>query len=308
MNLKIGTIIKQLRQQNNVTQEQLATALYVSPQAISRWESEICYPDIEFLPALADFFSVSTDELLGYKLSERARIEMIKNNENPYFVKELETGYVVLGDHQRFKGYTLFLCKKHVTELHHLDHDFKIKYLEEMSLVAEAVQNAFGAEKMNYELLGNGDTHLHWHLFPRNTGDTPEKGPVWWLPKEEIKRVSKTKKTYDNLIQMGIFTEKQLEEYVHRLPEHMWSMFDTFMPMVVPKYSLEEYSLNKGDMIVICCDGVSDYLNSNELVKLIDKDNLSKSVEQIIDTAKDNAIKEHNRNQYDDITIVLYHY
>ena len=79
MNLKIGTIIKQLRQQNNVTQEQLANTLYVSPQAISRWESEICYPDIEFLPALADFFSVSIDELLGYKLSERAEtLENIK--------------------------------------------------------------------------------------------------------------------------------------------------------------------------------------------------------------------------------------
>ena len=114
------------------------------------------------------------------------RIEMIKNNENQYFVKELETGYVVLGDHQRFKGYTLFLCKEHVTELHHLDHNFKMKYLEEMSLVAEAVQKAFNAEKMNYELLGNGDTHVHWHLFPRNTGDTPQKGPVWWLPREEM--------------------------------------------------------------------------------------------------------------------------
>ena len=111
---------------------------------------------------------------------------MIKNNENPYFVKELETGYVVLGDHQRFKGYTLFLCKKHVTELHHLDYNFKMKYLEEMSLVAEAVQKVFNAEKMNYELLGNGDTHVHWHLFPRNTGDTPQKGPVWWLPREEM--------------------------------------------------------------------------------------------------------------------------
>ena len=43
----------------------------VTPQAISRWESEGGYPDIELLPALADFFSVSTDELLGYKLSER---------------------------------------------------------------------------------------------------------------------------------------------------------------------------------------------------------------------------------------------
>ena len=114
------------------------------------------------------------------------RIGQIQKGENPYFVMELETGYVVLGDHQRFRGYTLFLCKQHETELHHLEREFKLKYLEEMSLVAEAVQQAFGAEKMNYELLGNGDTHLHWHLFPRSAGDTPMPGPVWWLPREEM--------------------------------------------------------------------------------------------------------------------------
>jgi diadenosine tetraphosphate (Ap4A) HIT family hydrolase len=116
---------------------------------------------------------------------------MIKNNQNPYFVKELETGYVVLGDHQHFKGYTLFLCKDHKCELFDLDRDFKMKYLEEMSLVAEAVSRAFGAEKMNYELLGNGDTHLHFHLFPRRDGDIGNygnagKGPVWWYPMEKM--------------------------------------------------------------------------------------------------------------------------
>ncbi len=114
------------------------------------------------------------------------RIEMIKNGTNPYFVTELETGYVVIGDHQHFRGYTLFLCKQHVTELHFLDKEFKMKYLEEMSLVAEAVYNTFKPEKLNYELLGNGDTHVHWHLFPRVEGDIPQKGPVWWLPKEEM--------------------------------------------------------------------------------------------------------------------------
>jgi diadenosine tetraphosphate (Ap4A) HIT family hydrolase len=114
------------------------------------------------------------------------RIEMIKQGTNPYFVIELETGYVVMGDHQHFKGYTLFLCKQHVTELHQLPQEFKMKHLEEMSIVAEAVYNVFKPEKMNYELLGNGDTHVHWHLFPRVTGDTPQKGPVWWLPREEM--------------------------------------------------------------------------------------------------------------------------
>ncbi len=95
------------------------------------------------------------------------RIQQIKNGMNPYFVKELQTGYVVIGDHQHFKGYTLFLCKEHKTELFELEPVFKRLFLEEMSMVAEAVYHAFGAEKMNYELLGNGDTHLHWHLFPR---------------------------------------------------------------------------------------------------------------------------------------------
>ena len=71
MHIKIGAIIKKLRAENNITQDTLATAIGVTPQAISRWESEGGYPDIELLPALADFFSVSTDELLGYKLSER---------------------------------------------------------------------------------------------------------------------------------------------------------------------------------------------------------------------------------------------
>ena len=72
---------------------------------------------------------------------------MIKEGNNPYFVKELETGYAVLGDNQYFKGYTIFLCKQHASELHELDADFKLKFLKEMSLVGEAVSHAFPCEK-----------------------------------------------------------------------------------------------------------------------------------------------------------------
>lgn len=119
------------------------------------------------------------------------RIQMIEKGENPFFVKELETGYVVIGDNQYFKGYTLFLHKEHKTELFQLDPKTKAKYLEEMALVGEACSRAFGAEKMNYELLGMGDQHVHWHLFPRNFGDLGEygvngNGPVWWLPRDKM--------------------------------------------------------------------------------------------------------------------------
>ncbi len=80
MNIKIGAIIKRLRIENNITQEMLATSIGVTPQAVSRWESENGYPDLELLPAIADFFSTSTDELLGYNLSEREKeLSNIKN-------------------------------------------------------------------------------------------------------------------------------------------------------------------------------------------------------------------------------------
>lgn len=119
------------------------------------------------------------------------RIQMIKDGKNPYFVKELQTGYVVIGDHQHFKGYSLFLYKQHKTELFQLDMKERCLFLQEMSIVAEATSKAFGAQKMNYELLGMGDSHLHWHLFPRAFGDLGEygvngNGPVWWYPKDKF--------------------------------------------------------------------------------------------------------------------------
>lgn len=118
------------------------------------------------------------------KCSMCENIQNISND--PFLIMELVTGYVTLGWHQRFKGYTVFVCKQHATELHQLEHTYKMRFLEEMSLVAEAVFNVYRPDKMNYELLGNGVAHLHWHLYPRVAGDTPQKGPVWWLPKAEL--------------------------------------------------------------------------------------------------------------------------
>ncbi len=46
------------------------------------------------------------------------RIELTRQGKNPFFVRELETGYVVIGDFQRFPGYSLFLYKEHATELY----------------------------------------------------------------------------------------------------------------------------------------------------------------------------------------------
>ena len=73
--IKIGKKIRLLRKNNDVTQDKLAAYLGVTPQAVSRWESEICYPDIETLPQIADFFGVGMDELLCYdSIQKESRI------------------------------------------------------------------------------------------------------------------------------------------------------------------------------------------------------------------------------------------
>lgn len=111
------------------------------------------------------------------------RISAIGRGENPLFVAELSTGYVVLGDFQYWKGYTLFLYKDHIAELHDLQPDVRLRFLNEMSIVAEAVYRAFLPGKPNYELLGNSQPHLHWHLFPRRESEPNANQPVWVVDK-----------------------------------------------------------------------------------------------------------------------------
>lgn len=65
MKLKIGENIKCFRKARDITQEQLAEMLGVSTQSVSRWELGVCYPDIELLPLIAEFFGVSVDKLIG---------------------------------------------------------------------------------------------------------------------------------------------------------------------------------------------------------------------------------------------------
>jgi diadenosine tetraphosphate (Ap4A) HIT family hydrolase len=69
-----------------------------------------------------------------------------------------------------------------VPELHLLIPETRARFLEEMTLVAEAVFRVFSPRKLNYELLGNSVPHLHWHLFPRYADDPNPTWPVWNNP------------------------------------------------------------------------------------------------------------------------------
>ena len=64
----IGQTIRQLRRAKGVTQEDLAGALNLTYQAVSKWENGTAQPDIMLMPSLATYFGVTIDELFGYKL------------------------------------------------------------------------------------------------------------------------------------------------------------------------------------------------------------------------------------------------
>lgn len=61
-NIVIHEKIKQYRREHGITQKELADVLRVSPQTISKWERDECYPDISFLPILARVLGCGVDE------------------------------------------------------------------------------------------------------------------------------------------------------------------------------------------------------------------------------------------------------
>lgn len=60
--INISKRIREYRNANNLTQEQLGELVGVSAQAISKWEREVCYPDITFLPILAEMLSCNVND------------------------------------------------------------------------------------------------------------------------------------------------------------------------------------------------------------------------------------------------------
>ena len=77
MNIDLGNRIKSLRLSRSMTQEQLAQALGVSAQAVSKWESGTNMPDIQLLPDLSVIFGVTIDDL--FAMTDEHRMERIDN-------------------------------------------------------------------------------------------------------------------------------------------------------------------------------------------------------------------------------------
>ena len=100
MNIKVGRKLYELRKSKDMTQEELASEMGVSIAAVSKWETGNSLPDILMLCSIADFFEVSTDELLGREKNKKEAIVVDDSAFMRDILKKLlsENGYEVIGE------------------------------------------------------------------------------------------------------------------------------------------------------------------------------------------------------------------
>ncbi|MBQ2826211.1 MAG: helix-turn-helix transcriptional regulator [Clostridia bacterium] len=97
--MNLGNKIRELRKANNLTQEQLASSLNISAQAVSKWEMEASYPDMTMIPTIAAFFKVSLDELFDFDIKNIDKeIEDIIMEYKNYFWSNFDKAEEILLD------------------------------------------------------------------------------------------------------------------------------------------------------------------------------------------------------------------
>ena len=93
MQLDLGQKIRELRRRDGRTQENLADALGVTSQAVSRWEANGGYPDMQMIPAIANYFHISIDELFGYHDDREKKIKGILENATEIMTRQGHSMY-----------------------------------------------------------------------------------------------------------------------------------------------------------------------------------------------------------------------
>lgn len=109
------------------------------------------------------------------------RVDAARAGNNPTVIRQMPSGWLVLGDLQTLRGYCLLLADPVVQDINTLGHAQRARFLLEMTLIGDALLEVTGARLINYQLLGNTDHALHVHINPRYADEPEDKrhGPTW---------------------------------------------------------------------------------------------------------------------------------
>ncbi|MBR4858138.1 MAG: helix-turn-helix transcriptional regulator [Clostridia bacterium] len=152
MEIRIGSKIKFMRKKNGLTQEQLAEKIGVSFQAVSKWENDIALPDITMLPILADFFGVSTDEILSYNSAEKDREVMdYARRSQKYRETDPNKGKEILEEGlKKYPDNDILLCNM----LYVMNYNENLgNYWDETLKIATKLINETGSDEIRYDAL-----------------------------------------------------------------------------------------------------------------------------------------------------------
>lgn len=97
-------------------------------------------------------------------------------------IASLEASELCFVSDRRFPGRCVLTLREHATELFEASVTARQGFTEDMSRAARAIKLAVGAFKMNYEILGNADPHVHCHLIPRQLDEPSPRVPAWLHP------------------------------------------------------------------------------------------------------------------------------
>lgn len=96
-------------------------------------------------------------------------------------IARVPSGWVLMGHSQLLPGYCLLVADPVVADLHLLQREPRLQFLEDMALLGEALMRVTGAARINYEILGNSAPALHAHVIPRHDSEPAalREAPVW---------------------------------------------------------------------------------------------------------------------------------
>lgn len=108
-------------------------------------------------------------------------VDAARRGELARVIKKMKSGWAVLGDPQITRGYCLLLPDPVVPHLNSLTGEAREQFLRDMTRLGDVVLSVTGAERINYEILGNVEPALHAHVIPRHASEDADlrKKPVW---------------------------------------------------------------------------------------------------------------------------------
>ena len=171
--LPISTVIRKLRRERNITQEEVAQALGVTYQSVSRWENGLAYPDIELIPKIAQLFHISTDMLFGTdlesmeeKIATHTRlIREVQDNPEQFYL----TCRAAYEEFPKEYSFGIWLCRCY------LEHGVRPheKHLKEIRAICRNIlencpDEDYRLEAMRYIMIAESEDSLDtWsHLIP----------------------------------------------------------------------------------------------------------------------------------------------